>query len=164
MTERLKCMFDTNVFDELIDHPELIGLITGCVDVVATHVQRDEINQTTCQETKTKLCRVFGDIVPDEPHTRGEGLVSTESTVWNISKWNSAKWTKGDNLIARIRGAVSPYAEKRYGNRTRDALIAETAIKNGFPLVTEDTKLSKQVTSLGGRSMSWEQLLDHCRN
>ena len=156
-------MFDTNIFDEFIDRPELVELITRCVNVIATHVQHDEITQITCPGKKTKLCRIFSDVVPDEPHAPGEGLVPTESAVWNISKWNSAKWSHGDDLIAQFRGSVRPDAGKRYMNSTRDALIAEAAIKNGFSLVTGDTRLRNKVMSVGGKSMSWEQLLEHCR-
>ena len=164
MTERLKCMFDSNIFDEFIDRPEYVELITGSVDVVATHIQRDQINDTPCAEKRMKLCRIFHDLVPDEPHVRGKGLVSTESAVWNISKWNSAKWSSGGDLIEQLRGSVKPDAGRSYVRKTTDALIAETAIKNSFTLVTKDNRLRKKVTKVGGKSMTWEQLREHCRS
>ena len=161
MRSRLKCMFDSNIFDKLVERPDLVESITGCVDVIATHVQRDEIDQTPVPDTKAQLRRIFGDLVSNESHVRGEGLVATESAVWNISKWNSSKWSRGDGMLEQLRGSIRPDA-KRYVNRTRDALIGETAIKNGFVLITEDVPFRRKVRSLGGISMSWEQLKQHC--
>ena len=152
MTDRLKCMFDSNIFDEFIDCLDLVERIVGCVDVYVTHVQPNE-NDCAPPPTKASLRQVRDAL--------GVSVVSTESTVWGVSKWNQ-KWTKPDNLIARIRGPVFPDSGKPYVNKTRDALIAETAIKNDFVLVTQDGDLRKKVKSLGGRGMSWEQLLEHC--
>ena len=164
MTERLKCMFDSNIFDEFIDRPDLVELITGFVDVVATHVQRDEIDDTKnkCPEEWAELIRAFDTVVPEEPQVGVTGLLSTESAVSGISKWGGAKWSKPENLIGQIRGPIKP-KHKRYVNRTRDALIGETAIKNDLTLVTNDCDLRKKVASLGGKSMSWKQLLEHCQ-
>ena len=42
MATRLQCLFDSNVFDMLIDCPDLVEKVRTHVDVHFTHVQPDE--------------------------------------------------------------------------------------------------------------------------
>ena len=155
MTERLKCMFDSNIFDEFIGRPDLIELINGCVDLYDTHVQPDE-NDCAPEATKASLRGVRDALAPME--------LSTSSTIWGVSKWNKGRWTQIDNLIQPLRGSSkrNPDKPKPWENKSRDALIAETAIRNDLTLVTNDGKLRNRVESLGGKSRSWGQLLEHC--
>lgn len=46
MSAPLKCMFDTNVFNRIVDNITLLNSLIGPVTAHATHVQRDEINNT----------------------------------------------------------------------------------------------------------------------
>ena len=164
MSKRIKCMLDTNVFDKVIAQPGFAESLTECVDVYVTHVQRDEIGNTPSPEKRKRLKQAFVHLVPEDPQSRGAGLISTESAVWGVSKWGKSKWSKEDNLLQSIRGDIKPDEEnpKPYVNKTRDALIAETAIMNGLPLVTEDGGLKNKVKRLGGDCISWEELLQLC--
>ena len=42
----MKCMFDTNVFNDILDGKILLGDIRSDVICYVTHIQRDEINKT----------------------------------------------------------------------------------------------------------------------
>ena len=73
----------------------------------------------------------------------------TESAVWGVSKWNKCKWTIPENLYVPIRDALNEVNPSREEANKNDALIAETAIRNGFLLITNDKKLKKVVSSIG---------------
>lgn len=155
MAKRLKCIFDSNVFDKLIDRSDLIELIDGCVDLYITHVQPDE-NDCAPEAKKASLRQVRDALAPME--------LSTSSIIWEVSKGGKGRWTQKDNLIQPLRGSTqrNPDKPKPWENKSRDALIGETAIRNDLTLVTNDGSLTKKVSSLGGKCMSWEQLLEHC--
>ena len=52
-----------------------------------------------------------------------------------------AKWSEGDGLYGRILSALNK--RKKKASNVQDSLIAETTIKNGFILVTDDRDLLK---------------------
>ena len=97
---------------------------------------------------------------------RAPEMRPTESAAWNVSKWNQARWTEDDNLCEPIEAELDKRKRERgkrkYSNR-KDALIAETAIKNGYTLVTCDVNLREIASGLGANCMTFEQLLQHCR-
>ena len=153
MSDRIKCMLDSNIFDKVVAQPDFVEPLIKCVDVYVTHVQPDEIDATPCSEKKESLKQALARLVQEDSQSRGASQISTESSVWGISRWGQCKWTKEDNLLDSIRGNIKPDKENpnRSKNKTRDALIAETAIENGLTLVTEDGRLKKRVRKLGGR-------------
>lgn len=154
MTNRLKCMLDSNIFDEFIGCPDHVEMIADCVEVFVTHVQFNELNDTPDPEKKAMLLQVFADVVPEVPEDGGGGSVPTVSAVWGISEWGNAKWGSADDLFEQLQKCV----------KAKDALIGETAIKNDFVLITEDGRFRKAIASLGGKSMSWQELLKNCRS
>jgi hypothetical protein len=77
------------------------------------------------------------------------GIVPTESAVWGISRWGGAKWGVEDGILTGMRQELDAI-NKRKQNNAQDALIAETAIRNGFILVTSDSDLFLVVTRYGG--------------
>ena len=166
MSDRIKCMLDSNIFDKVVAQPDFVEPLTKCVDVYVTHVQHDEIRATPCSEKKERLEQAFVRLVQEDSQSPGAGQISTESAVWDVSRWDECKWPKDDNLLGSILGDIKPDKENptRYKNKIRDALIAETAIKNDLTLVTEDGRLKTRVKSLGGDCISWEELLQLCEN
>ncbi len=153
MNERKKCMFDTVIFNRVVEHKVPVELLAECVDVYATHVQRYEINKTPCPEKKAELNQVFVDLVLEER--------PTESAVWDEVEWDSAKWSGDDDLYEQIETALDKRKPKK--NNIQDALIAETAIKNNLTLVTDDGNLREEASKLGAECMSWEELRQLCR-
>ena len=62
---------------------------------------------------------------------------ATKSALWDISEWDEAEWSLDDQLLDRLLARIE--TEDKKSRRTkaragqqRDALIAETAIKNGL--------------------------------
>ncbi len=153
MNERKKCMFDTVIFNRVVEQKVSVELLAEYVNVYATHIQRNEINETPCPEKRAKLNQVFVDLVLEER--------PTESAVWDVSEWDNARWTRDDNLSQPIKDALD--TRKRKNNNIQDALIAETAIKNNFILVIDDGHLREEASKFGAECMSWEELMRLCR-
>ena len=154
MASRLKCMFDSNIFDEFIDGPDHIEMIAECVDVFVTHVQFNELNDTPDPGKKAMLLQAFANVVPEESEDSEGGSIPTESAVWSFSEWGNAKWGSADDLFEQLQRCV----------KAKDALIGETAIRHDLVLVTEDRSFRKAMFSLGGKSMSWQELLTICKS
>ena len=150
MDQSFKCMFDTVIFNRIVENCLPVERLPKCLDLYVTHVQQDELNGTGDPEKKARLNRVFGDLGPE--------MISTESAVWGVSKWGQAKWTADDNLWKPIRDALD--LKKRKRNNIQDALIAETAIRRGFTLVTEDTNLVEVTNSYGGQCISFQDMMN----
>ena len=157
-------MFDTNVFNHLLDGMAELSTFVGRANFYATHVQIDELTRTRDEARKAVLLQVFEEVtsvrVPtesfvldasrlDEAKLRGEQVVPTESAVWGVSKWGQCKWTSTDNLYDPIKSKLDRL-NKNKPNNIQDSLIAETAIKNRFTLVTHDSDLFKVATEFGG--------------
>lgn len=84
--------------------------------------------------------------------------VPTESAVWGVSKWGECKWTAEDNLCEPIRARLEELKPRDRGN-IKDALIAETAIKNNYILVTKDPRLRDATNQFGGQAITLDELL-----
>jgi restriction endonuclease S subunit len=130
-------MFDTNIFNRILDNELDISAFDSNYDYFVTHVQRDEIEKCRNEERKQRLLEKFK-LVP-------QNEIPTESFVLGTSKLGKAKLGDG-KLLEKIR--------KSNLKHTNDALIGETAIKNNLILVTEDEDLRKKVNELGGEAIS----------
>lgn len=139
----MKVIFDSNVFDDLINGKlDIETLKTGKYKVYITHIQVDEINECPDNEKRAKLFNFLTEIRPEK--------ISTESFIIGTSRLGSAKLGDG-NLIEELR----------MGNykRTNDALIGETAIKNSLTLITNDKKFRNKVIELGGHAINVDELI-----
>jgi hypothetical protein len=159
----LKYMFDTNIFNDLLDgRVDLIPYI-GKAMFFATHIQLDELNNTPDVTRRERLSHLFEEItsnsVPtesfilgfsrlDQAKLGGENVINTESSVYGDSKYGKAKYTINDNLYGSIKRELDK--EKKKINNIQDALIAETAIKNNLTLITHDSLLFNVITKHGG--------------
>jgi hypothetical protein len=111
-------MLDTNVFNYVLD---------GKIDVadlqkyqlVATHVQRDELRNTKDDTRRESLLKIFEELTPDMESTTNmvagisvagaacagsNGVIRTESAVWGVSRWGGAKWGSNDGVFDAMRG------------------------------------------------------------
>ncbi|MBI4191530.1 MAG: hypothetical protein HY525_13455 [Betaproteobacteria bacterium] len=169
-------MFDTVVFNRIADGVLPIDALQGRVKAHATHVQRDEISQTKDSARRKALESVFGNVtgtaVPtasfvldvsrlDEACFGGSRIVPTDSAVWDVSAWDQAKWAADDNLYIPIKGDLDSLNGGKKNN-TQDALIAETAIKGGYILVTDDRDLAAVTKKYRGECLSvlelWQRI------
>lgn len=176
MDTSLKYMFDTNVFNRVLDGVISLQTLTGRVVAYATHIQRDEINNTTNPDRRAALAQVFREVVTeslptdsfvldasrlDEARLGGERVVPTESAVYGVSRYGQAKYGAEDNLYTALKGRLDKINRNK-PNNVQDALIAETSIKGGHVLVTDDTDLAAVTKQYGGQCISVVELLAYC--
>jgi hypothetical protein len=122
---------DTNIFNKLVD-----GFPTSdlpCGQLGTTHLQSDEVSRTRIDERRIELLLKLYEIAP--------ASVPTESFVWGVSRWGQGKW--GDGRLCEALLADLDALNNRKANNISDALLAETAIVNGFTLLTADYHLTK---------------------
>ena len=118
-----------------------------------THVQRDEINNTWNDERREALARKFTDVILEN-----EKIIPNRSSVWDVSKWDQSMWT-GDDLCTTLKQELDK-KNKGKQNNVKDALIADTAIKGRYVLVTDGVAL-KIVTELhGGECWTLSEMLE----
>jgi predicted nucleic acid-binding protein len=141
-------MLDTNAFNGLVDGPISPELRGATAPLYATHIQLDELSNTRSVERRTELLHMFDAIGPKQ--------IPTEAAVRGIGKWGEAKWSDG-SAYNRIFARLETLGRK--DNNRHDALIAETAIKNGFTLVTNDRHLAQVCRELHGRVVTLEEFL-----
>ena len=137
-------MFDTVAFNRVVECDVFDSLYNKKLLIYATHAQRDEINNTKNLDKRLQLLRVFHEFSKN---------VSTESAVWDWSRWNEAKWTS-DDLYENFKAELDRRNNKK-PNNVYDALIADTSIKNGFTLVTDDKNLCDVTREFGGNCVSF---------
>ncbi len=136
-------MFDTNVFNHVLDGMAELSGFVGRAKFYATHIQIDELKNTSNRARRDALIQVFEEITNirvstesfalgilslDEAKLGGEQPVTTESAVWGISKWGRCKWAATDNLYRPIRSELDLLNQSK-PNNAQDSLIAETSIK-----------------------------------
>ena len=158
MNEHIKYMFDTVAFNRVVDQDISVASLDKCCEIYTTHVQRDELSKTANCEKKAKLLEVCGWVEASGP-SDSEGLVPTESFVLGKSRLDRAKLSDG-SLYNGILSALDKCKEK--DNNKEDALIAETAIKNDFILVTDDTYLQVAAREQGGECISFKGFAQRC--
>lgn len=150
-------MLDTNVFNRVLD-----GIIqppdkTGCRFLV-TGVQADECRATLCPTRRAALLQTIEVISPE--------LCSASSSCFGIegAGFGQAEWNDGsgrfDAMLARLN--VLDKKQKtpaQHLNQIRDIVIAETALKLGATLVSDDGNLRQVLSEFGGKSVpssSWQ--------
>ena len=75
-------MFDTNIFNEILDQEIDVTPITNALFYV-THIQLNEIQATKREERRNQLLQIF--------HEVNKKAISTESAVWDVSEYGNAK-------------------------------------------------------------------------
>jgi predicted nucleic acid-binding protein len=165
-------MLDTNVFNHVLDGRLDPEQLRGR-HLVATHVQRDEIQATRNEDRRAALMELFEDFVPQRTPTTsavagisaaGEacasasGVVPTESFVFDVSRWDEAKWSREDDVFSAMLSDLNDLnGVKR--NNIKDVLIAETALRNGWTLVTDDADLAQVASKYGCRCANMKDRL-----
>jgi hypothetical protein len=131
-------MFDTNIFNQILDDEIDCNLFSG-INCFVTHIQNDEIFATKDSDRRTDLVRIF--LLIDK------NTIPTETALFGLSRFGQSKY--GDReLFNNFLNCLNE--KKRKQNNNKDALIAETAIKNNFMLVTNDETLSIVMIDFGG--------------
>jgi restriction endonuclease S subunit len=148
-------MFDTNIFDEILD--KKIELPEN-LKYYVSHIQYDEILNIPIdkKERKEKLLKIFNK-VPKE-------VIATEGSTVGVSKVNSSKvMSKEDTelynkMLEKLKELDEKSGKKKTSeNQAKDILIALTSIKNCLILVTEDKNLKKVTEEFNGQAITFEQ-------
>lgn len=174
----LNCMFDTVVFNRILDGILPFDTLSGCVTAYATHIQRDELNSTKDLARRAGLAQVFSEVIAGrlptssavlgvsrlgEARLSGNRVLPTASAVYGVSTFGEARYCAAENLYSTLRGRLDSLNRSK-PNNTQDALIAETAIVEGHVLVTDDAHLATVTKECGGQALSVQELLSHCTN
>lgn len=137
-------MLDTNVFNDIVEGRATVARLLPIDGIlVVTHIQRDELEATRDEARRERLRTVYGEIAP----TRAP----TESSIWEISRWDEAEWPSAGGLFDQMLTALD--AKEAKPSSKRDILIAETAIRCGHVLVSRDSALRELVEEFGGRAI-----------
>lgn len=145
-------MFDTNIFNRILDGVVEITKFYEKAHFYATHVQLDELKATSNAHRRQELISVFEEVA-------GNNKVPTESFVLGVSRLDEAKLGDEENdLYSKIKAEIDK-RNKNKSNNIQDALIAETTIKNKITLITEDTDLLAVTKSFRGKCASINEML-----
>ena len=135
-----KYMVDTMIINRILDNGlDLKYFKSPDKQIFTTHVQRDEIINTKNKTRRNELLSIFQKV---------ENPIPTESALWGRSRWGESKWAS-DNQVGKILEVLNK-KDKKNKNKSNplDALIADTAIKNNYILITEDGPLYYVVTEV----------------
>jgi len=140
-------LLDTVVFNRLIDDKLPPEFFKGS-RLYITHIQRDELLRTPNVERRERLLKAVNVLNPNQ--------VPTSSFLLGVSQLDAAILNDDgsiyDGMISRIRRLDSHDGKNpKFPNPEADALIAETAIKNGLTLVTLDQNLATVTMEFGGQ-------------
>lgn len=143
--DKLKFIFDSNIYDEIVAGNLKIDDLAMFknkenAEFYVTHIQVDEISKCSDTEKRAKLFLFMTKISPI--------IVPTESAVYGISRFGKAKFSNGDLLEKLREGNIK---------HTKDALIGETAIKEKLILITNDNTLRRRVNLNGGKAFNLEE-------
>lgn len=138
----IRIMLDSNVYDEVIAVPRFTdrlraAIASGDIQIVTTHVQRDELSEI---RDPVKLAATL-----DVPGT----VTATAGAAWNVSQWDQARWDEGTGDI------VYTDIFKSNPRDIEDALIAITAASEADVLVTQEKTLPKRIAATGSKLVVW---------
>jgi hypothetical protein len=145
-------MLDTHVFDRVLDGRITASSLKGR-RVLVTGIQRDELSKAK-DPRRADLLAVFRKINPEI------SLASSFAFDIEGAGFGQAHFNDGNGNFERMRQRLQqldPRNKKRL-NQERDILIAETAIKNGAVLVSDDRNLRRVVTEFGGSAIETRML------
>jgi hypothetical protein len=151
-------MLDTVIFNRVLEGVVDVAVFRA-VNILATAVQREELNATRNENVRKELAQIFRDIGPinipaffafDIP---GAGL---DEGVWASTA--DAK-QHSEMLIALSAADKKRGRKKKPANQTKDILIAQAAMKSGATLITDDGGLRNVVALFGGSAISLQQFM-----
>ena len=147
-TEPQAFMLDTNVFSRVLD-----GVLSlparGERRFLVTGVQADECRSTPRPTRRAGLLRTIEEIAP-ELCLASSFCFDIEGAGFDQAEWNDGSG-KFEGMLARLKGLDKKQKTKAQNlNQIRDIVIAETAIKLGVVLVSDDAKLRQVMVEFGG--------------
>jgi restriction endonuclease S subunit len=149
-------MFDTNIFNAILNEYIDLERLQRSLKYYVTHIQYDEICSTQSEARKRELLKII-EKVPSE-------VIATEGVVCGVSKYGMAKFVSESDaklyneMLRRLKELDEKAGKKKpVENQARDVLIALTSIKNCLILITEDKNLKKVAEEFNGQAITFEQ-------
>jgi predicted nucleic acid-binding protein len=148
-------LLDTNLFNAALDGKISLEELRG-LSLFATHVQADELRNTKNSERAERLLVALKEIAPNR--------ILTRSAVYDVNRYDEARYSDDDGvfekMLARLKQLDVEQGKKPrdWANQPRDILTAETAIKDGLTLVTNDANLRRVTTEFGGSAITTAEL------
>lgn len=137
----MKIMLDSNIYDELIEKPEVVEAIKSKHDIYITTVQIKELARIPDEKKKEKILRVLDVISPQQ--------VPIPFSFSNMD-------------FASFRFSWGQYKDLITGNSKQmddDALIADVAIEANCLIVSKDTDLLNKVRKLGFSAVRYKEFI-----
>jgi hypothetical protein len=143
-------MLDTNIFNHALQYAVDPAALAKRGPLIATHVQFQELEATRNTAKRSQLLDLFKLIGP----TR----MPTENSQFEITPWDEGKWPTDDGFFELMLMELNRLNRSRSNNR-EDILIAETALRNGWALVTDDADLRRVIRTFNGESLTLAEFL-----
>jgi len=152
-------LLDTTMFNTFLknQHKTDIEALRGKGRFYVTNFQKDELSATPESKKKDNLLSLFDAIAPEQ--------VATKTFVISYSKLGAAELSDGmifNEILSGLNECERKHGKKRKDNR-KDALIGETAERNGYIMVSDDRCLSKVMKSRGVCVMDWNTFISGMR-
>jgi len=163
VTDMLRVMLDSCVFDRLLDDAEVhnklyySGVQSGQVAVMTTHIQRDELVATPDPEKRANLVSCW-DLL-----TRTVTTVPTGMFVLGVSRLDQACLGE-DEVFDQVLRTSAENTKDGLPGHTNDALIVHTALVQQATLVTLDRKrMMKVARAVGVHTWTIDEFFDRIR-
>jgi hypothetical protein len=147
-------LLDTSFFNLVKTTSAFLESVPGRA-VYSTHVQRNELEGTSDNLLRLTLLRTYGAVDAEE--------LPTETAEWDDTEWDASKWSAEDGLFDKLKAEIIEEDRKtgKKGcnpfNQSRDARIAETAIRNRLVLVSDDRRLRRVTIRNGGQAITLQE-------
>ena len=129
----MKYVVDTSIFNKIADGKLTREQLPTDAELLTTYVQVEEINRTT---DETRLGRLFLIFAMLEPKMHMTSSLIYGKTPYGLGMYGvGAAFQEFKAELDKRNGAKA--------NNENDALIAETALQNGYGLITADRDLAE---------------------
>ena len=146
----MRVVLDTVIYNRAVENPVFELLLRracniGLIELVTTHVQKDQLSKTQDPQKREALLSIFMDTCSQQ--------TPTAAFVWDVSNWDQAEWPDEDatSFFEQTLGRTVP----GHKGHSTDALLAVTAFAKADMFVTDDRKLFKRtqaaVTATSGK-------------
>lgn len=139
-----KIMFDSNIFDVLPNYITKLKQLTKEYEFFITTIQTDEIADIS-DDKKRKRRQNFLMLADLRPK-----VVSLSLGIWDLARFDYMHLGPAQVYYKLLNPS---------GNNKHDAAIADTAVREGCTLVTNDMKLYRKMKKYGYSVLTFEEFL-----
>ena len=148
-------MLDTNAFNCALDSGIDPKALSSRGPLYVTHVQLNELQKTKKPVGRLdQLLSVFGSVEQES--------IPTSAAIWDVSEYGAAEYGSAGGAYDAMLARLDQLNGGKRGN-ARDILIAVTALKHRYTLVTEDKDLKAVFLEFGGSAESFTEFTRDAR-